>query len=173
VSPELVLIILVIRKRPATKRIRHLESVQKTTGSDMIWEILGFECGAIAASTETCSGTAPLEQRPHAAPAAKNRLRGEPASGAIVTGQRESASALGEITILLGLVTWLGQSPFNSAQSVRSLFGAVLPPFASLQVRRRPTSRECRSRIHETTSICGVSATASNEALCSKDESQP
>jgi hypothetical protein len=64
---ELVLIILVIQKRPATERNRHLESVQKTAGGEMILEILRFECGAIAAATETFRGIAPIEQPPHAA----------------------------------------------------------------------------------------------------------
>jgi hypothetical protein len=51
-----ILVIFVIQKRPATERCtRHLELVQKTTGRDTIWEILRFECGAIATSTETCS----------------------------------------------------------------------------------------------------------------------
>jgi hypothetical protein len=35
----------------------------------MILEIFGLECGAMAASTETCPGSASLEQRPYAAPA--------------------------------------------------------------------------------------------------------
>ena len=48
-----ILVVLVIQKRPATeRRTRHLESVQKTTESDTIWEFLRFECGAIAACTD-------------------------------------------------------------------------------------------------------------------------
>jgi hypothetical protein len=53
---KLVLIILVIQKRPATERNRHLESVQKTAGGEMIWGNFRFQCGAIAASTENFSG---------------------------------------------------------------------------------------------------------------------
>src|SRR5476649_844752 len=43
------------RKRPASERTQHFESVQKATGGTTIWEFFGFQCGAIWAFTDSFS----------------------------------------------------------------------------------------------------------------------
>jgi hypothetical protein len=53
---ELLLIFLVIQKL-CRARNKQPEVVQRTTRTGTIWEILGFECGAMAAYTGSCASS--------------------------------------------------------------------------------------------------------------------